>query len=144
MLRIRKIVDSPSETTLRLEGKVRAEWVAVLEEECGKVLRETRRVRLDLAAVDFVDPRGVTLLRRLAADRVTIVSAAVYIQTLLTAEKHSGTAGDQSREAAPTDCQLDAPVSSTSLRVTQRRRNRSLGLDFWSRGTSQVAGRWHG
>ncbi len=83
MLRIRKIVDSPSETTLHLEGKVTAEWVAVLEEECRKVLRATRRIRLDLTAVDFVDPRGVTLLRRLAAHHVTVVNAAVYIQTLL-------------------------------------------------------------
>jgi anti-anti-sigma regulatory factor len=83
VLRIRKIVDSPSETTLHLEGKVTAEWVAVLEEECGKVLRETRRIRLDLTAVDFIDPRGVTLLRRLAAHHLTIVNAAVYIQALL-------------------------------------------------------------
>jgi len=82
-LRIRKVVDGCTETTLHVEGRIVSEWVAVLEQECGQARRETRRVQLDLAAVTFVDARGVKVLRRIATDGVVIVNCREFIDALL-------------------------------------------------------------
>jgi hypothetical protein len=55
-----------------LEGKVAAEWAALLERECSDLLRSRRAVSLDLAGVDFVDRAGVRTLRRLSRTGVEI------------------------------------------------------------------------
>jgi len=45
-------VESGTETTLHVEGRIVSEWVGVLWEECWRVLQESsRRLRLDLGAV---------------------------------------------------------------------------------------------
>ena len=52
MLRITEAVESGTETTLHVEGRIVSEWVGVLQEECWRVLQESsRRLRLDLGAV---------------------------------------------------------------------------------------------
>lgn len=83
MLRIRRVDDNPSETTLHVEGRIVSEWVAVLEDQCRHALRAPRRVRLDLAGVTFVDPRGVELLRRLPGERLTVVNCSELVDALL-------------------------------------------------------------
>ena len=84
MLRIREIVDSHRETTLHVEGRIVSEWVGVLREECGRALQEpSRRLRLDLTGVTFIDASGVRALRSLPKDRVAIVHAPDFIDTLL-------------------------------------------------------------
>ena len=83
MVRIQKIVECPTQTTLSVEGRIVSEWVAVLEQECGQALRETQRVQLDLAAVTFIDARGVKVLRRIATDGVVIVNCREFIDALL-------------------------------------------------------------
>ena len=83
MLRIRKIVASSTAITLHVEGRIVAEWVALLEQECGQALRETARVQLDLAGVTFIDARGVKALRRIATDGVVIVNSRELIDALL-------------------------------------------------------------
>jgi hypothetical protein len=84
MLRIREAADSDRETTLHVEGRIVSEWVGVLREECRRALQEPgRRLRLDLTGVTFSDPGGVRTLRSLPADRVAIVHALDFIDTLL-------------------------------------------------------------
>lgn len=84
MLRIREVVDSHRETTLHVEGRIVSEWVGVLREECGRALQEpSRRLRLDLTGVTFVDASGVRALRSLPTDRVEIVNALDFIDALL-------------------------------------------------------------
>lgn len=83
MLRISKAAASPSLATLRVEGRVVAEWVPVLERECRLALQENGHVRLDLSAVTFVDGRGVAALRRLGADAVEIINCPDFIGELL-------------------------------------------------------------
>ncbi len=83
MLRISKTPESPSLATLRVEGRVVAEWVAVLERECWLALQENGHVRLDLSAVTFVDGRGVAALRRLGANDLEIINCAEFIGALL-------------------------------------------------------------
>jgi anti-anti-sigma regulatory factor len=71
-LRITRKTGSRSRATLVLEGKVAAEWAALLERECSDLLRSRRAVSLDLAGVDFVDRAGVRTLRRLSRTGVEI------------------------------------------------------------------------
>ena len=83
MVRIQKIVESPTETTLSVEGRIVSDWVAVLEHECRQALRDTPRVQLDLAAVTFIDARGVEVLRRLMIGGVTVVNCREFVDALL-------------------------------------------------------------
>jgi anti-anti-sigma regulatory factor len=71
-LRITRKTGSRSRAKLVLEGKVAAEWAALLERECSALLRSRRAVSLDLAGVDFVDRAGVRTLRRLSRTGVEI------------------------------------------------------------------------
>jgi anti-anti-sigma regulatory factor len=84
MLRITKVVESGTETTLHLEGRIVSEWVGVLQEECWRVLQESsRRLRLDLGAVTFIDPRGLLALRWLTTEGVAVVNSPAFIDILL-------------------------------------------------------------
>jgi len=90
MLRITEVVDSGTETTLHIEGRIVSEWVGVLQEECWRVLQESsRRLRLDLGAVTFIDPRGVLALRWLATESVALVNSPAFIDTLLKSDGQS-------------------------------------------------------
>jgi anti-anti-sigma regulatory factor len=71
-LRITRRRGSRSRATLKLEGRVVAEWAALLERECSELLRSRREVVLDLTAVTFVDRVGVRTLGRLSRARVEI------------------------------------------------------------------------
>jgi anti-anti-sigma regulatory factor len=84
MLRVTEVMDSGTDTTLHVEGRIGSEWVGVLQEECGRVLRQSsRRLRLDLAAVTFVDPRGILALRWLRTEGIALVNAPPFIEALL-------------------------------------------------------------
>ena len=67
-----------------------SEWVSVLEDECWRLLQEpSRRLRVDLSAVTFVDRRGVVALRWLATEGVAIVNSAEFIDALLKGDGRS-------------------------------------------------------
>ena len=90
MLRITEVVDSGTETTLHVEGRIVSDWVSVLQEECSRVLQESgRRLRLDLGAVTFIDPRGVLALRWLTTKGVAIVNSQAFIDALLNGDGRS-------------------------------------------------------
>jgi ABC-type transporter Mla MlaB component len=83
VLRISRAAATPSLTTLRVEGRVVAEWVPVLERECWLALQENLRVQLDLSEVTFVDGRGVAALRHLGARDLEIINCPEFIGELL-------------------------------------------------------------
>ena len=72
-LRITRKTGSRSRATLVLEGRVAAEWAALLERECSDLLRSRLAVTLDLAGVTFVDLAGVQTLGRLSRTGVEIL-----------------------------------------------------------------------
>ena len=87
MLRITEVVDRGTETTLYVEGRIVSEWVGVLQEECRRVLQESsRRLRLDLGAVTFIDPRGLLALRWLRMEGVALINSPAFIDALLKAD----------------------------------------------------------
>ena len=80
MLRITKIAENGSPVTLKLEGKVHAEWVALLEEECRALIGQKKMVLLDFSDVTFMDDRGVEMIRRLPARSITIINGGAFIE----------------------------------------------------------------
>jgi anti-anti-sigma regulatory factor len=85
-LRITRRKGSRSRATLRLEGRVVAEWAALLERECSELLRSRREVVLDLAAVTFVDRAGVRTIGRLSRAGVEIRSRPGAVASVLEGE----------------------------------------------------------
>ena len=84
MLRITKVERRTGSVTLIVEGPITSEDVALLELDCVRLLQAGRRVRLDLADVDFVDHTGVAALRELIARDVEIERTSLTVERLLT------------------------------------------------------------
>lgn len=89
MLRITRVEGSPGTATLKVEGRIAADWVRVLREEMRRSLEEKQAVVLDFADVRFVDRQGVEMLRQMRAAEVRIVNCPPLIGELL-AEAEAG------------------------------------------------------
>ncbi len=83
MLKITKIRESRSNVLLKLEGKITAEWAALLDGVCRAFLREEKAVRLDCSHVDFIDASGVEVLNSLPRAQVTLLGAPGFVTELL-------------------------------------------------------------
>ena len=83
MLKITKIQESRSDVLLKLEGKITAEWAALLDGECRSFLRQEKTVHLDCSHVDFIDARGVEILNNLPRTHVTLMSTPGFVTELL-------------------------------------------------------------
>jgi anti-anti-sigma regulatory factor len=83
VLRITTIQVNGFSVTLKLEGKILAEWVPLLEKECEVRLTKRERVVLDLSQVTFVDQSGIQMLQRASALSVSIVNGSAFIAELL-------------------------------------------------------------
>ena len=83
MLRITKIEKNGLPVTLKLEGKLSDEWVALLEGECRALLRHKKTVHLDFSGVDYMDERGAEMVRSLPLGHVKVMNAPSFIQGLL-------------------------------------------------------------
>jgi anti-anti-sigma regulatory factor len=85
-LRITRERGSRYRANLKLEGRLVAEWTALLERECLDLLLSRGAVRLDLAGVVFVDRAGVEVLRRLSHMGVEIHCQSRLIASVLEGE----------------------------------------------------------
>ncbi len=83
MLRITTLTDGVARVTLKLEGQVVSEWVTELQAQCEHHLAVERSVRLDFAAVTFVDSGGSAMLGELARGGVTIVNCPALMRDLM-------------------------------------------------------------
>jgi len=87
MLRISVEEVSGHNTTLRLEGHLVGPWVEEFQLSCGQILRESKRLTLNLAAVSFVDRAGLILLRKLKTCEVAITNCSGYVAHQLKDER---------------------------------------------------------
>lgn len=87
MLRITEIANGPALVTLKLEGRVVSDWVAVLEQECRRCLEEEHTVVLDFSGVIFIDRPGVEMLARIATRNLQMVNCPPLIEELLQARE---------------------------------------------------------
>ena len=83
MLKITKIQESASDVLLKLEGKVTEQWAALLDGECRAYLRQQKSVFLDCSHVDYIDGRGVEVLKAFPHSHVTLMSAPALMTELL-------------------------------------------------------------
>ncbi len=72
-----------STETLKLEGKLVEPWVAELLQTSSSLLEQGLQIRLDLAAVSFVDAVGAQALRELIRRGVTIGPCSGFVAELL-------------------------------------------------------------
>lgn len=83
MLRITKVQENGTKVVLKLEGKITDEWATLLDGECRAALRNRNRVELDCAAVNFLDEKGIEVLKNLPRKQVTLIGAPEYVTELL-------------------------------------------------------------
>ncbi len=84
MLKITKIQESGSDVLLKLEGKITAQWAALLDGECRSFLRQKKLVYLDCSHVDFIDATGSGSREELPSrTQVTLMSAPGFVTELL-------------------------------------------------------------
>lgn len=79
MLRITEMSNNDGTVTLRVEGKIAAEWSSALEVECLRYPRSRTDLVLDFSAVTDVDSCGADLVRRLQAGGVRLVHCAPLV-----------------------------------------------------------------
>jgi anti-anti-sigma regulatory factor len=81
-----EIRHAEAEVILKAQGQVVAEWVDLLEGECQKLLASDTSVLLDMADVNYADPQGVQMLRKLARGRLAIINCTPLVQELMAEE----------------------------------------------------------
>ncbi len=83
MLRITPLSTPTNVPYLRLEGRIVGPWVSELRNLVTEIVSQQTEVRLDLAAVQFVDLEGLTLLRTLQEQGAILQRATPFIEELL-------------------------------------------------------------
>jgi hypothetical protein len=83
MLMITSIESGDSTRTLKIEGKLLGPWVDQLRELCDSSPTPPDRVRLDLAAVSYVDAAGADLLGELTRRGMTIAACSGFVAEIL-------------------------------------------------------------
>ena len=83
MLKISRLSHKGRGLTIKLEGELLGPWVGSVRDACAVQGRRPRRLRLDLAAVSYVDAAGVQLLRDLMAEGVAIAACSSFVGELL-------------------------------------------------------------
>jgi anti-anti-sigma regulatory factor len=68
---------------LKLEGELLEPWVDAVRDACAQRSRRPKRLRLDLAAVTYVDAAGAQLLRDLMREGITIAACSSFVAELL-------------------------------------------------------------
>ena len=102
MLRISwiEVDSSDSLRTLKLEGKILGPSVDELSRICGEPRVSPSSLRLDLAAVTFIDSSGVRLVNNLVLRGATIIDSSGYIAELMSGRsiRAKDAAGTQEQE----------------------------------------------
>ncbi len=78
MLRIEELRRRP-DTVLTLEGDLIGAWVDELRRACAQAHVAAGTLTLDLAAVGFVDQRGVDLLRSLKSGGASLLNVSSFV-----------------------------------------------------------------
>ena len=89
MLRMTRLASKGTEIVVKVEGRLVAELVPLLEKECQALMRTTGNVRLDLEAVTYLDARAAQRLMAIVAAGGTIVRATPFVEAMLTGEEPS-------------------------------------------------------
>jgi ABC-type transporter Mla MlaB component len=69
--------------TLRLDGSLVNQWVAVLRTSCEQAFENDGNLTLDLAGVSFADLEGVQLLQQLERQQVKLINCSPFLREQL-------------------------------------------------------------
>lgn len=83
MLRITRYTHNASSTTLKVEGRIIADWVMVLKQAIDAEFPSNSALELDFTGVTFVDEAGIRMLCDLPHHNVLITHCAGFIEALL-------------------------------------------------------------
>jgi anti-anti-sigma factor len=83
VLKITRFSQTGRKLILKLEGEIRAPWVETVRDACTDRRVGRKRLRLDLAAVSYVDAAGVRLLQSLRREGIEIAACSNFIGELL-------------------------------------------------------------
>jgi anti-anti-sigma regulatory factor len=83
VLKITRLFPRGPGLTIKLEGELLGSWVGSVRDACAVRGRRPRHLRLDLAAVTYVDAAGVQLLRDLVAEGAEIAACSSFVGELL-------------------------------------------------------------
>ena len=79
MLKITRAVLAKQETTLRLDGRVAGQWVALLRDSAECELDQDMKLSIDLKNISFIDCEGVALLKSLIKRGVVTLNAPLFV-----------------------------------------------------------------
>ena len=82
MLKITRLTREDWVLTLKLEGELLEPWVSSVRDACAVRGRRLRHLRLDLAAVSYVDAAGNRLLHDLVAEGAEITACSSFVGAL--------------------------------------------------------------
>ena len=85
MLHIELVVEHPTMSTLRVEGRLVGALADELQRQCQAIHDKGREVALDLYHVSYVDRRGARMLNRMLADGVKLVGSSQLLADFLDA-----------------------------------------------------------
>jgi anti-anti-sigma regulatory factor len=86
VLKITRLFPEGLRLILKVEGEIRGPWVVTVRDACADRGRRSGRLRLDLAAVTYVDAAGARLLRDLMREGVEITACSSFVGELLDRE----------------------------------------------------------
>jgi hypothetical protein len=69
--------------TIKLEGEILKPWIGAVREACTTPDSQFRPLRLDLAAVSYVDTAGAQLILDLMREGIEIATCSSFIGELL-------------------------------------------------------------
>jgi anti-anti-sigma regulatory factor len=72
--------------TLKVEGRIVSQWVALLEHECLLLRQKKQYVVLDFSSVTFIDSQGLEMLKQLLSQKIKIINCPAYILETLNYE----------------------------------------------------------
>ena len=79
-MRIVQTTDVDGSVVLRLEGKMRGQWVEELRQLTSEILQKpASRLVLDLAEVTFIDTEGLWLLHELTSRQVRLSNCSLFV-----------------------------------------------------------------
>jgi anti-anti-sigma factor len=85
-MRIFQATEIDGSVVLRLEGKLRGQWVDELRHLSSKILQKPgTRLVLDVAEVSFIDADGLELLRELSSRHVSVSNGSLFVTQQLKA-----------------------------------------------------------
>lgn len=79
MLKITRVVSSNQEVTLRLDGRVSGQWIALLSESAEWIMGEGLLLTLDLRNICFIDCEGLALIKGLLGRGARQINAPLFV-----------------------------------------------------------------